>query len=205
MVEFDNVNKAQGKRNTSPATQGQGAARGGDKQAAGAAKRPARKMSEYGIQLREKQKVKQMYGMLERQFRRFFVKATNTVGSAGENLLSLLERRLDNVVHRLKFTVTREQARQLVVHGHVLVNGKKVASPSYLVAVNDVITLSPKVVTREAFMAQVVDKRLNMGVKVPDWLELDKQNHKGIVLRLPVRADIQAPIEEHLIVEGYSK
>lgn len=170
-----------------------------------ASKRPGRKVSEYGAQLQEKKKVKDMYGMRERQFRRFFDIATHAVGGAGENLLSLLERRLDNVVYRLKFTTSREQARQLVVHGHILVNGKRVHSPAYLVSINDVVTLSPRTLGREAFMAQVVDKRLNIGVKVPEWLELNKQDRKGIVLRMPVRADIQAPIEEHLIVEFYSK
>lgn len=184
---------------------GQANAKAGQQAPTASTKRPARKLSEYGVQLREKQQVKQMYGVLEKQFRRFFKLAANAEGSAGENLLSLLERRLDNVVYRLKFSVSRVQARQLVVHGHVLVNGKKVYSPSFLVSVNDVVTLSPKAVEREAFVTQVFDKRLNMSVKVPDWLELNKQDRKGIILRMPVRTDIQAPIEEHLIVELYSK
>ena len=163
------------------------------------------KKSEYGQQLFEKQKVKQMYGVLERQFKRFFEKAVRLAGAPGSNLLSLLERRLDNVVFRLKFAVSRTQARQIIVHGHILVNGKKVYSPSFLVSVDDVITIAPTALKKETFIETVVDKRLNIGIKVPEWLELDKQARKGIVLRLPVRSDIQAPIEEHLIVELYSK
>jgi len=164
-----------------------------------------KKVSEYGKQLQEKQKVKRQYGVLEKQFRRFFGIATRQKGAPGENLLSLLERRLDNVLYRLKMSVTRCQARQVVVHGHVLVNGRKVHSPSFLVAIGDVITLSDKVDKKEKFLENVVDKRLNIGIKVPEWLELDKKSRKGSVLRFPVRSDIQMPIEEHLIVELYSK
>jgi len=168
--------------------------------------RPSRKLSEYGKQLQEKQRVKHMYGMRERQFKRFFKNAVKIrEGAPGENLLRLLERRLDNVLYRLKMATTRSQARQVVVHGHVLVNGKKVHSPSYLVSVDDVISLSPKMLEKKAFVDQVVEKRLKIGIKVPEWLELDKKDRKGIVLRQPVRTDIQAPIEEHLIVELYSK
>lgn len=164
-----------------------------------------RKLSEYGKQLLEKQKVKEMYGMLEKQFKRFFNTAISRKGPTGEILLSMLERRLDNTVYRLKLSTTRTQARQVIVHGHILVNGKKVYSPSYLVSVGDVISLARNVVTKTAFVEQVIDKRLNIGIKVPEWLELDKQERRGRVLRLPVRADIQVPIEEHLIVEMYSK
>ncbi len=167
-------------------------------------KRP-KKMSEYGRQLSEKQKVKHMYNMRERQFRRFFSIAVHTKGAPGDNLLSLLERRLDNVVYRLKLATTRKQARQLIVHGHMVVNGKKVSSPSYQVSVGDTITLSPTSLEQKAFLTQVVDKRLNLGIKVPDWLELDKKSYKGSVLRDPVRSDLQVPIEDHLIVELYSK
>jgi len=167
--------------------------------------RRMKKLSEYGKQLEEKQKVKEMYGLLERQFRRWFDIATSRAGGPGENLLSMLERRLDNVVFRLKLANTREQARQIVVHGHVMVNGKKVYSPSYLTNINDEISLMPAVLEKKSFLEQVVDKRLNIGVKVPEWLELMKNERKGRVLRLPVRADIQIPIEEHLIVELYSK
>jgi len=168
--------------------------------------RPPRKLSEYGKQLEEKQRVKEMYGMRERQFIRFFSMAVKSrVGAPGENLLSLLERRLDNVVYRLKMATTRTQARQIIVHGHILVNGKKVYSPSYLVSINDEISIADNMLNKPAFLEQVVDKRLKIGIKVPEWLELDKKERKGRVLRFPVRTDIQVPIEEHLIVELYSK
>lgn len=171
----------------------------------GAQKKHQKKLSEYGKQLQEKQKVKKMYGMLEKQFRKFFRKAITQQGATGDNLLSMLERRLDNVMYRLKLAITRRQARQVITHGHVMVNGKKVHTPSYLVAVNDIITLADSVEKKEKFLETVIDKRLNIGIKVPEWLELDKQARKGAVLRFPVRSDIQVPIEEHLIVELYSK
>jgi small subunit ribosomal protein S4 len=117
----------------------------------------------------------------------------------------MLERRLDNVVYRLKLASTRRQARQIIVHGHIFVNGARVYSPSFLVTISDEISFAPQVVAKEIFLAQVVDKRLNSGIKVPDWLELDKKSRLGKVLRMPVRADIQTPIEEHHIVELYSK
>jgi small subunit ribosomal protein S4 len=164
-----------------------------------------RKLSEYGKQSAEKQKLKEMYGMREKQFRRFFGLAVRSQGAPGANLLSLLERRLDNTLFKLKLATTREQARQVIVHGHVLVDGKKVYSPSYLVSINEVISFAPNVTEKKTFLEQVVDKRLNIGVKVPEWLELMKTDRKGRVLRLPVRDDIQVPIEEHLIVELYSK
>jgi small subunit ribosomal protein S4 len=169
-------------------------------------KRPPRKQSEYGKQLSEKQKVKEMYGLREKQFKRFFgVAIRSREGVPGENLLSLLERRLDNTLYRLKLATTRTQARQMIVHGHVMVNGEKVYSPSFLVKVNNEIALDPKVMEKKIFLEQVVDKRLNIGIKVPEWLELNKTDRKGRVLRNPVRSDIQAPIEEHLIVELYSR
>lgn len=169
------------------------------------AKHP-RKTTEYGRQLDEKQKVKNMYGMRERQFKRFFkIAVQGREGVPGERLLSLLERRLDNIVYRLKMSTSRAQARQIIVHGHVLVNGQKVYSPSYLLDINDEVSLASNVVQKTAFVEQVIDKRLKMGIKVPDWLELDKKERIGRVLRLPVRSDIQVPIEEHLIVELYSK
>ncbi len=168
-------------------------------------KRPAKKMTEYGKQLSEKQKVKRMYGLRERQFKRFYNDAVRTPGAPGENLLSFLERRLDNTVYRLKLATTRTQARQIVVHGHILVNGSKISAPSYLVKVNDVISLDERVSKKDAFLEQVVDKRLKMGIKVPEWLELDKKERTGRVLRFPVRLDVQAPIEENLIVALYSK
>ena len=167
--------------------------------------KPPRKLSEYGKQLSEKQKVKQMYGMRERQFRFLFEKAVKAQGAPGDNLLSYLESRLDNVVYRLKMTVSRSQARQLVVHGLILVNGSKVTSPSYQVSVGDTITLKSTSIEKKPFMEQVVDKRLNLGIKVPEWLELDKKSYVGRVLRKPARADLQVPIEDHLIVELYSK
>jgi small subunit ribosomal protein S4 len=169
-------------------------------------KAPRRKLSEYGKQLQEKQKVKEMYGLRERQFKRFFsVASKQRDGGPGENLLSLLERRLDNVVYKLKMATTRTQARQIITHGHVLVNGKKVYSPSFLVSLEDVVSLSERVSKMETFLRDVVEKRMKVGIKVPEWLELDKKDRFGRVLRLPVRADIQVPIEEHLIVELYSK
>lgn len=183
----------------------QGAARGKETPAATQSKQPMRKTTEYGRQLLEKQKVKHMYGVREKQFKRFFAIATKSREATGEALLTLLERRLDNVVFRLKYAATRIQARKLVVHGHFCVNGKKVSSPSYLVSVGDVITLSPRSAEKAGLMSEVVDKRLNSTVKVPEWLELNKQDRKGNVLRFPVRADIQAPINENSIVELYSK
>ena len=165
----------------------------------------SRKLSEYGKQLHEKQKVKKMYGVREKQFRRFFGIAVKKEGATGDILLSLLERRLDNVIYRLKLANTRRQARQVIVHGHVLVNGKKVYSPSYIVSVNDQVSLAQNVLDKKAFLEQVIDKRLNIGIKVPEWLELDKKDRKGLILRDPVRSDIKTPIEEHLIVELYSK
>jgi small subunit ribosomal protein S4 len=175
-----------------------------EQKTSGAPKR-ARKLSEYGKQLEEKQKVKNMYGVLEKQFKRFFKIAAKSQEAAGERLLSLLERRLDNTVYRLKLATSRAQARQIIVHGHILVNGKKVYSPSFLVSVDDEISLASNVATKTEFLERVIDKRLNIGVKVPEWLELNKKDRKGKVLRLPVRSDIQVPIEEHLIVELYSK
>jgi len=169
-------------------------------------KAPRQKLSEYGRQLQEKQKVKEMYGLRERQFKRFFAVASKQQeGGPGENLLRLLERRLDNVIYRLKMATTRTQARQIITHGHILVNGKKIYSPSYLVALYDVVTLSERVNTLTTFLADVIEKRMKVGIKVPEWLELDKKERVGKVLRLPVRADVQVPIEEHLIVELYSK
>lgn len=171
-----------------------------------ASRRPGRKLSEYGKQLEEKQKVKHMYGVREKQFRRFFGKAVQKrEGAPGENLLSFLERRLDNVVYRLKMATSRAQARQIIVHGHMLVNGQKVYSPSYLVSLGDVVSLAANVSDKKNFLEQVIEKRLKMGIKVPEWLELDKKERRGKVLRYPVRSDIQVPIEDHLIVELYSK
>jgi len=169
-------------------------------------KKSFKRVSEYGKQLQEKQKVKEMYGMREKQFRRFYSLATTaTQGAPGENLLNLLERRIDNVVYRLKMATTRAQARQMIVHGHIKINGRKVTSPSSFVSVNDVISLTDRALKNSALLEQVIDKRMSIGIKVPEWLELIKKDRAGKVLRFPVRADLQAPIEEYLIVELYSK
>jgi len=164
-----------------------------------------KKQSEYGKQLAEKQRVRDMYGMRERQFKNWFQIAVSQPGGPGDNLLSMLERRLDNVVYRLKLANTREQARQIIAHGHINVNGKRVKTASYLVDASDEVSVQPAVLGKTAFVEQVIDKRMNIGVKVPDWLELKKADRAGSVLRRPVRADIQTPIEDHLIVELYSK
>jgi small subunit ribosomal protein S4 len=164
-----------------------------------------RKVTAYGRQLQEKQKVKWAYGMRERQFVRFFALATLSKEATGEKLLSLLERRLDNVVYRLKLATTRPQARQVVVHGHIFVNGKKVHSPSYLVEISDEVSLAPLSNAKTGLLTEVVDKRLATNIKVPDWLESDKTERKGRVIRYPARADIQLQVNENIIVELYSK
>lgn len=168
-------------------------------------KKSMKKLSEYGKQLQEKQKVKKTYGLREAQFKRIFGMAIKSGMATGESLLSLLERRLDNVLYRLKLAGTRPQARQSVVHGLICVNGKKVSSPSYLVDINDVISYKPSMLEKKVFLEEVIDKRLSNAIKTPDWVELNKQERKGRILRHPVRADITMPIEEHLIVELYSK
>lgn len=168
-------------------------------------KKSFRRLSEYGKQLEEKQKVKRMYGMREKQFRNFFKLAVRMEGAPGENLLNLLELRLDNVVFRLKMATNRTQARQIIVHGHIRVNGKKVTAPACFVSIGDVISLSEKALSKTGFLENVVDKRMNIGIKVPSWLELMKSDRSGRVLRKPVRSDLQVPVEEHLIVELYSK
>ncbi len=168
-------------------------------------KAASKKTSEFGKQLQEKQKVKLMYGMFERQFHRFFDVATRQRGITGDNLLALLERRLDNVLFRLKMAISRTQARQMIVHGHVCVNGKRVSSPAFLVNVDDSISFAQGTLNKAEFIENVIDKRLSAGTKVPEWLELQKKDRKGVIVRLPVRSDITTPIEEHLIVELYSK
>jgi len=164
--------------------------------------RRRKKSSDYEIQLREKQKVKRLYGVLETQFRRYFEIAEAKKGVTGANLLRLLELRLDNVVYRLGFANSRNQARQLVRHGHFMVNGRKVDIPSYQVKVNDVIEVKEKsrklAVIQEA--QEVVARR-----GIPSWLELDADNYRGVVKALPEREDITFPINENLIVELYSK
>jgi small subunit ribosomal protein S4 len=164
-----------------------------------------KKLTEYGKQLDAKQRVKIMYHMRERQFRRFFDLASKLHGITGENLLSLLERRLDNVIFRLKMAISRIQARQMIVHGHIMVNGKKIDRPSYVVKQGDAISLTPATENNKIFIENVVDKRLATAIKVPEWLDLQKKDRRGVVVRLPLRSDITTPIEEHLIVELYSK
>lgn len=161
-----------------------------------------KKQSDYAIQLREKQKVKSMYGMLESQFRLYFQKAESQKGVTGENLLVLLERRLDNTIFRIGFASSRNQARQLVRHNHVLINGKKVNIPSFQVSVNDVISLKQKSRANAA-----VNENLEAVVRrgVPSWLELDKDNYKAVVKALPNREELTMPMQEQLIVELYSK
>ncbi|MEO0136553.1 MAG: 30S ribosomal protein S4 [candidate division WOR-3 bacterium] len=161
-----------------------------------------RKLTSYATQLREKQKVKAIYGVLEAQFRRFFEEATRMPGATGENLLILLERRLDNVVYQLGFASSRTQARQIVRHGHILVDGKKVDIPSYLVKPNQVISLVEKMRTNPGVKRALEERDPE---KIVGWLKLNKENMTGTVLRLPKREDITIPIQENLIVELYSK
>jgi len=146
-----------------------------------------------------------MYGMRERQFRRFYSEADRSQQATGDALLNLLERRLDNVVYRLKFATSREQARQIIVHGHIRVGGIKVTSPSYLVSVHEEIAIAPRRCERATFMEFVVAKRMKKAVKPPEWLELDKDGVRGRVLREPVRSDLKVAIEDHRIIELYSK
>lgn len=161
-----------------------------------------KKLSEYGIQLREKQKAKRFYGVLESQFRKYFEIANRKKGVTGENLLQLLESRLDNVVYRMGFGTTRAEARQLVTHGHFDVNGRRVNIPSYLVKVGDEISVreDSKKSPRFKDILEVTGSKV-----VPKWLEVDQENLKGKVVALPSREDIDLNVQEHLIVELYSK
>lgn len=161
-----------------------------------------KKQSDYAVQLREKQKVKSMYGMLEGQFRLFFEKAEKQRGVTGENLLVMLERRLDNVIFRIGFASSRNQARQLVRHNHILVNERKVNIPSFLVSSGDVITLKEKS-RANAMIVENFEAVIRRGV--PSWLELDKDNFKATLKALPNREEVTMPIQERLIVELYSK
>jgi len=160
------------------------------------------KVQGYGIQLREKQKVKRIYGVLERQFRNYFAKASQRKGITGANLLQMLERRMDNVVYRLGFASSRAMARQLVAHGHFLVNGKRVDIPAALVGVGAVVSLSPGSRNNEE-IKMCLDTAKGRGV--PAWLDLDADNFRGTVKALPAREDVTMPIQEQLIVELYSK
>ena len=165
-------------------------------------KRANKKMSEYGLQLREKQKAKFIYGVLEKPFRNYYKHAEKMSGQTGENLMILLERRLDNVVYRLGLARTRKEARQIVDHKHVLVNGKCVNIPSYLIKAGDVIEIREKSKSSQRYkdILEVTAGRL-----VPEWLEADQENLKGSVKELPLREAIDVPVNEMLIVELYSK
>jgi small subunit ribosomal protein S4 len=164
--------------------------------------RRGRKISDYGIQLREKQKVKRMYGLSEKQFHLFFERAERQRGVTGTNLLVLLERRIDNVVYRLGFANSRSQGRQFVLHNHFLVNGKKVNIPSFLVKLGDLIEVKEKS-KKVAAITDAIDAVVRRGI--PQWLELEKDKNKGVVNGFPVREDLTMPIQEQLIVELYSK
>lgn len=156
----------------------------------------------YALQLREKQKLKRYYGMSEKQFRLFFKRAERQKGVTGENLLVMLERRLDNVVYLLGFALSRSHARQMITHGHIRVNDKKVTIPSYLVKEGDVISLKERSAQNENFKAVI---EANKTRTVPGWLQVDWDNFQGRVASLPTRQDITIPVEEHLVVELYSK
>ena len=159
-----------------------------------------RKMSEYGMQLNEKQKVKCIYGVLEKQFRKYYTMATKRHGITGEMLLQILETRLDNVVFRLGFAGTRREARQMVNHSHITINGKKVNIPSYLVKPGDVIAIKETSVPKFKENVEANSTRI-----VPDWLDADKNTLSGRVVALPTREHIDYEVEEHMIVELYSK
>ncbi len=156
----------------------------------------------YALQLREKQKLKRYYCMSERQFRLFFKRAEKLKGVTGENLLIMLERRLDNVVYMMGFALSRSHARQMITHGHVKVNDRKVTIPSYLVKEGDVISFKDKTAQNENFRAVV---EANKNRTVPGWLQVDWDNMQGRVASMPTRQDITIPVEEHLVVELYSK
>lgn len=160
------------------------------------------RLSEYGVQLREKQKVRRTYGVLEKQFRNYYKEAARLKGNTGENLLQLLEGRLDNVVYRMGFGATRAEARQLCSHKAILVNGKVVNVPSFKVAANDVVSIREKAKTQSRIKAalEVAEQR-----EKPTWIEVDNSKMEGTFKRLPERSDLSADINEHLIVELYSK
>ena len=164
--------------------------------------RRGRRTMGYGLQLREKQKVKRIYGIQEQQFRNYFKKADRKKGITGENLLTMLERRLDNVAYNLGFGASRAQARQFVRHGHILVDGKRVTIPSAEVGLEQVVSVKEGSRKNELLRASVETAR---GRGVPEWLELDPENFTGKVVKLPTREDIKIPIQEQLIVELYSR
>ena len=161
-----------------------------------------KKPSEYGLQLREKQKARRFYGILEKQFRNYFFEADRQKGITGENLVRLLERRLDNVIYRLGLAGSRPEARQLVRHGHVTVNNKKVDIPSYLLKVGDEVAVKDKSKSSPKFK-EIAEAAMHKSS--PPWLEADKENLKGRIVAMPSREDVDVPLEEHLIVELYSR
>ena len=165
-------------------------------------KRANRKVSEYGLQLREKQKAKFIYGVLEKPFRNYYTKAEKMEGQTGENMMILLERRLDNVVFRMGFGRTRRETRQMVDHKHILVNGKSVNIPSYLVKAGDVIEVKEKAKSSQRYKDAL---EVTAGRLVPAWLDVDQENLRGTVKELPSRDEIDVPVNEMLIVELYSK
>ena len=165
-------------------------------------KRANRKMSEYGLQLREKQKAKFIYGVLEKPFRNYYTRAEKMEGQTGENMMILLERRLDNVVFRMGFGRTRRETRQIVDHKHILVNGKCVNIPSYLVKAGDVIEVKEKAKSSQRYKDAL---EVTAGRLVPAWLDVDQENLRGTVKELPTRDEIDVPVNEMLIVELYSK
>ena len=165
-------------------------------------KRTNRKMSEYALQLREKQKAKFIYGVLEKPFRNYYAKAKQMEGMTGENLMRLLESRLDNVMFRMGFARTRKEARQIVDHKHVLVNGKQVNIPSYLVKAGDTIEIKENKKGSQRYK-EILE--VTGGNMIPDWLEVDSENLRGTVKELPAREAIDVPVDEMLIVELYSK
>ena len=175
-----------GRRNYAPGQHGQG----------------KKKLSEYGVQLHEKQKLRRIYGLMERQFENIFELAESKKGITGENLLQLLESRLDNVVYRLGFAASRKEARQLVRHGHFTVNGKKVNIPSTLLRPGDMIRLKESSLDSPRIKALLEE---NEGKNIPDWLELDVNSQTGRIKALPLREQIDVPVQEHLIVELYSR
>ncbi|PKM62275.1 MAG: 30S ribosomal protein S4 [Firmicutes bacterium HGW-Firmicutes-21] len=161
-----------------------------------------KRVKEYGLQLREKQKAKRYYGILEKQFKNYFVKADKAGGQTGENLLTMIERRLDNIVYRMGMAESRKEARQLVMHGHFRVNGKKVNIPSYIVGKDDVISLKDS--SRKSPKIKMLIENITART-VPAWMSIDKENIVTTITALPTRADIDFQFEEHLIVELYSK
>ena len=173
-----------------------------DKKSTRQLKRSSRKMSDYGIQLREKQKAKFIYGVLEKPFRNYYKKADRMAGQTGENLMILLEMRLDNVVFRMGMARTRKEARQIVDHKHVLVNGKQVNIPSYLVKAGDTIEIKENKKGSQRYK-EILE--VTAGNMVPEWLDVDSENLKGTVKELPAREAIDVPVDEMLIVELYSK